>query len=161
MTNQSVSKDFDHKQLVIKRRFDGKLARVWQCWTQRELLDRWWGPRQWPCTTKAMDFRAGGHWHYCLTGPDGMKAWCWVDYLKIAVQQCFTALDAFCDEQGVKNGQLPSTQWRVEFTADGAATQVTTTLTFQSVQDMETLIKMGFEAGFTDQLGRLDELLLQ
>lgn len=159
MAKQTVSKDIENRQLIVKRTFNGKVPRVWQCWTQRELLDKWWGPRTWPATTRQIDFREGGFWHYHMTGPDGTKVWSWIDYLKIAVEKFFTAQDSFCDENGVKNAQMPSTQWLVEFIAEGDATLVTTTLTFKNVESMQTIIEMGFEAGYTDQLDRLDELL--
>ncbi|MES2604753.1 MAG: SRPBCC domain-containing protein [Pseudomonadota bacterium] len=159
MPNQSVSKDIANRQLIVKRSFKGSVPRVWECWTQRDLLDKWWGPRTWPAKTDSIDFREGGYWHYHMTGPDGTKVWSRIDYEKINAPQSFTAQDSFCDEKGAVKPGMPSSHWLVQFTADGDATLVTTTLTFSTVTDMQTIIEMGFEAGYTDQLDRLDDLL--
>ena len=160
MKKQDVTKDLANKQIVITRQFAAEVNRVWRAWTDSRELDKWWGPRTWPATTKAFDFSEGGHWHYCMTGPDGTKAWSWIEYLTIATLEAFTARDSFCDENGVKNPDMPSTHWQVAFKPAGKTTQVITTLTFSDQAAMQKIIEMGFEAGFTEQLDKLDEYLM-
>jgi uncharacterized protein YndB with AHSA1/START domain len=159
MNKQTVTKDTRNRQLIIKRGFAAPINKVWAAWTDRNKLDKWWGPRTWPTTTKSFDFREGGHWHYNMTGPDGTRVWAWIDYEKIIQLVKFTAQDSFCDERGNKNTEMPSSHWSVEFDDRGQETFVTTTLTFATEDAMARIIEMGFEGGFTEQLDRLDEFL--
>ncbi|WP_315823311.1 hypothetical protein [Paraflavitalea speifideaquila] len=50
-------------------------------------------------------------------------------------------------------------QWHVNFAAAEAGTTVTVELNFASVADLERIVEMGFEQGFSMALGNLDELL--
>jgi uncharacterized protein YndB with AHSA1/START domain len=95
---------------------------VWRAWTDREILDQWWAPKPWKAETKTMDFREGGHWLYCMEGPEGEPHWYRVDYETITPGEFFTCLDAFCDEQGAISKEMPRMHWRVAFEGKGAST---------------------------------------
>ncbi len=71
----------------------------------------------------------------------------------------FTALDNFCDEVGDVNTEFPSNQWKNTFTAQGNGTRVETEITYNSIEDMQKMMDMGFEEGFAIAHGNLDELL--
>lgn len=49
--------------------------------------------------------------------------------------------------------------WKNEFSKTDTGTKVEVEITFASEADMEKIIEMGFEAGFTMAHGNLDELL--
>ena len=51
-------------ELVITRRFRASKATVWAMLSQREHLAKWWGPAGLSLHVEALDFRAGGHFHY-------------------------------------------------------------------------------------------------
>ncbi len=152
-------KNLSQKTLTVERMFDAPRSRVWAAWTKSELLDQWWAPKPWKSITKSFDFREGGAWHYGMQGPDGITAWGWAAYESITPEQHFALQDGFCDEAGNKDSSLPSTHWNIEFKEEGEATRVIATLTFASEADMEKIIAMGFEEGFSMGLGNLDELL--
>ena len=160
MKETIVKKDKAHKTLTIEREFDAPRQKVWDAWTDGAKLEKWWGPKTWPATSDSMDFREGGHWHYHMTGPDGTKMWGWVDYETIDPINSFTAQDSFCDEKGNKNPAMPSMNWHIEFHDEGEKTKVVVVLTFSKEADMEKIIEMGFEAGFSDALDNLDQFLL-
>lgn len=158
--NQTVlTKDTANKKIVVDREFEGSLADVWDAWTTPEILDEWWAPRPWKAVTKTMDFREGGHWLYYMEGPDGSRHYCRADYQLIVPQQRYTDLDAFCDENGVPNNEFPRLQWDINFSATETGTKVHIEITFAKVEDLHTIIEMGFEQGFTAAHGNLDELL--
>ncbi len=69
----NVTKDFSNKSLIIEKQVSAPLSKVWRAWTTAERLARWWGPKRWPAKTTSFDFREGGHWHYSLTGPQGVE----------------------------------------------------------------------------------------
>ena len=49
--------------------------------------------------------------------------------------------------------------WKNEFIATGTGTKVEVEVTFASEADMQKIVEMGFEVGFTAAHGNLDELL--
>jgi uncharacterized protein YndB with AHSA1/START domain len=67
-------KDSENKKLLVDKTFRADRTRVWKAWTEAEKPVKWWGPKEWPASSKSFDFRPGGHWHYYMTGPDGTQA---------------------------------------------------------------------------------------
>jgi PhnB protein len=157
----NVRKDLPNKKIFVERDFDASVEQVWRTWTEKELLDQWWAPKPWKAETKTMDFREGGMWLYAMVGPDATRIWARVDYKKIERHKSFTAVDAFCDENGVKNNDFPSMNWKNEFIKTSGGTKVNIEITFANETDLNKILEMGFEAGFTAALENLDELLLQ
>lgn len=152
--------DKENKTIQVIREFDAALDVVWRAWTESELLDQWWGPKPWRAETKLMDFREGGHWLYAMVGPENEKHWSKASYLSIKSKKSFTARDGFSDEDGVMNPEFPQNLWESHFSAtDNNQTRVDVMLTFDSMEDLEKTIEMGFKEGFTMGLQQLDELL--
>ena len=160
--NQTViSKDLSNKKLVIVREFDAPVEQVWKAWTESDLLDMWWAPKPWKAKTKTMDFREGGSWLYSMVGPDGTESWCRADFKAIVAHKTFSAEDSFCDENGKDNPDFPHMHWKNEFSETNTGTKVEVEITFSNEADLEKILEMGFEAGFTSALGNLDELLVK
>lgn len=149
----------ENKTIAIQREFDADSSLVWSAWTTAELLDQWWGPKPWRAETKKLDFREGGHWLYAMVGPEGEKHWSKAEYIKIADEKSFTAKDGFCDEDGVINTNFPQNLWDNQFSQQQGKTLVSVLLTFDTLDDLEKIIEMGFQEGFTMGLNQLDELL--
>lgn len=153
--------DQENKTITVRREFDAERQLVWDAWTKAELLDQWWAPKPYRNRTKTMDFREGGHWLYAMISPKEEVHWCRADYLKIEHRRRFSATDAFCDEAGNINETFPRAQWNNVFTDHaGNMTLVNITITYGDLADLEKVLAMGFQDGFTMGLGNLDELLL-
>lgn len=149
----------ENKTIRIEREFRANRQLVWKAWTTAELLDRWWGPKPWRAETKTLNFSEGGYWLYAMIGPNGEKHWSKADYLSIDTEKSFKARDGFCDENGIMNPDFPQNLWENQFVDRDAHTLVNITLTFDRLEDLEMIIKMGFKEGFTLGLNQLDELL--
>jgi PhnB protein len=159
--NKAILFNFDvdkaSKKIKVERSFNAPLDLVWAAWTEADILDQWWAPKPYHVETKSMDFREGGRWFYAMVSPENEKHWCIFDYETIQVEKMYTGKDAFCDENGVINNAFPSTNWTNNFNAtDADATTVTCELQFKALEDLETLVKMGFKEGFTAGLQNLD-----
>lgn len=159
MNSTIFTENFAQKQMLVSRTFNGPLDLVWRAWTEAELLDKWWAPKPWKAVTKNMDFREGGYWLYCMQGPEGEQHWGRADYKKIEIEDFFDAEDAFCDEEGNVNRELPGTDWHVTFTKTGTGTRVEVTTTFESEDAMKQLIEMGVKEGTEMAHNNLDGLL--
>jgi PhnB protein len=162
--NSNLQFDFiinkENNTVVVKREFAAGLELVWDAWTKPELLDQWWAPKPYKTVTKSMDFREGGMWLYYMVSPAGEKHWCKNDYKKIDRLKSYSGLDAFCDEVGVENPDMPRTMWTNVFTEGKGKTMITVTAQYESLANLEKIISMGFKEGFTMALGNLDELIL-
>lgn len=154
------TKDLPNKKMYITREFAASRNQVWQAWTDPVLLDQWWAPKPWQARTKHMDFNVGGYWLYCMQGPDGTQSWGRADYKAIDTINSFEGEDIFCDDHGMTNDAFPKMYWKNLFsdTADGN-TMVSVEVTYASQADLEKIIEMGFETGFSMAHENLDEML--
>lgn len=57
--------------LRIRREFRAPRTLVWQAWTQREHLARWFCPHAFTVTSVECDLRPGGAWRSVMQSPDG------------------------------------------------------------------------------------------
>lgn len=163
MTNPILQFDFkvdkENRTITVNREFAAELPLVWDAWTKPEILDQWWAPKPYLAKTKAMDFREGGQWLYCMISPTSEVHWSKFDYEKIIDQQCYEGLDAFCDENGNTNSDFPRNYWATGFEAKGERTMVNVQMTFYNLESLENLVKMGFKEGFTAGMDNLDLFL--
>lgn len=152
--------DKDKNTITVRREFLANQQLVWDCYTKAELLNQWFAPKPLTTKTKAMDFSEGGHWHYAMVEPNGTEYWGLTTFLEIKPIDYYTSTDAFSNEAGEINSDLPQAKWVVIFTTKGENAVVETIVTYNSLADLEAVVQMGMEAGLTSTLERLDELLI-
>ncbi|QEC53042.1 uncharacterized protein YndB with AHSA1/START domain [Anseongella ginsenosidimutans] len=150
----------ENKTIHITREFAASLELVWQAWTTPELLDKWWGPQPWRAETKTMDFREGGFWHYAMVSPEGEKHWSKATFLAIKKEKSFASKGGICDENGTLDPAFPQNLWENNFSPKDNKVQVDMLLTYDTLDDLEKEIEMGFKEGMTIDFQQLDELLL-
>jgi len=153
----TYSKDTANKKMKVVREFDAPVDQVWRAWTEPAILDLWWAPKPWKAITQSMDFKTGGRWRYYMQGPDGSRHYCLNEYESIAPKKMYSGLDAFCDENGNINTEMPRMHWKVEFASIEDGTRVTVEISFPSEADMEKIVEMGFKEGFAMAHKNLDE----
>ncbi|RNI26746.1 SRPBCC family protein [Rufibacter latericius] len=151
--------DKENNQINVERSFEAPLELVWAAWTEAAILDQWWAPKPYKSVTKTMDFTQGGRWHYYMLSPEGDKHWCLFDFDQIRPQTYFSGTDAFCDEQAVRDNTKPQVKWENAFKAKEEDTLVTIQLSFKTLEDLETIVQMGFKEGFAAGLENLDQYL--
>ncbi|MGZ4031346.1 MAG: SRPBCC family protein [Tumebacillaceae bacterium] len=59
-------------ELISSRVFDASVERVFEAWTNPELLAKWWGPQGFTNTFHEFELRPGGTWRFDMHGPDGV-----------------------------------------------------------------------------------------
>jgi uncharacterized glyoxalase superfamily protein PhnB/uncharacterized protein YndB with AHSA1/START domain len=161
--NSNLAMDFtinkENNTVNVKREFAANVDLVWEAWTNPKILDLWWAPKPWKTETVSMDFREGGTWLYYMAGPEGDRHYCKNDYQKIDIQKSFTGLDAFCDENGNVNQDMPRTLWTNDFSQAGDKTLVSIVAQYKSLDDLEKVIALGFKEGFTMAMENLDQYI--
>lgn len=154
-----VLKDLKQRSILISREFNAPLASVWRAYTEKELLDQWWGPYPWRAETKYMDFSEGGYWLYAMVGPENEKHWGRMNYLSIKHHKSFDVQDFFCDENGNINEALPVSDGKNIFTETSTGTLVEFKVIYATEKDLQKIVEMGFEEGITICLDQLEKLL--
>jgi PhnB protein len=158
--NKTILFDFqvdkETRTIRVDRSFEAPLDLVWAAWTESDILDQWWAPKPYRNVTVSMDFREGGRWHYYMISPQDEKHYCLFDYHTIIPQHMYAGMDAFCDIHGNISDMMPRMQWKNSFESQGDETIVHVQIQLEKIEDLETIINMGFKEGFTMGLGNLD-----
>lgn len=156
-----IVKDFKEKTIHVSREFTAPLVNVWRAYTRAELLGRWWAPLPWRAETKVMNFSVGGYWLYAMVSPDGEKHWGRMNYIAIDHHKWFNIEDAFCDENGNINKELPVSKGQISFTPTQNGTLVQFKMLYPTESDLKKTVEMGFEQGISATLDHLDNLFNQ
>jgi uncharacterized protein YndB with AHSA1/START domain len=149
--------------VFVDKEFDAELSLVWDAFTKQEILDQWWAPKPLISKTKYMDFRVGGRRFYAMVSPDGAEiGWQIFDYTSITPKSNFKCLSVFADKD--ETPYLPAANWDLTFSEkngpDGyRVTKVSISISFESHEELEKMIEMGFKEGFTVTLNELATLL--
>jgi uncharacterized protein YndB with AHSA1/START domain len=146
-------------ELTITRVFDAPRELVFDAFSDAERLKKWWGPREWPTTYCTVDFRVGGVWIFCMTGPDGTESWGRGDYEEIVRPERIVYVDAFADKDGNVNESMPRTRITMTFTEDGGKTKLESHSVYGTSAELEQLKAMGMVEGITETWDRLEEFL--
>ena len=139
MSKHQLKVEVQGSTLILTRQFDAPSRKVFQAYSDCKHLMNWWGPREWPLTYCKLDFRIGGKWHFCMTGPEYE--------------------DFFSDKEGNKNKEFPSTVVRTEFFEKDGKTILKSTAVYATPEDLKKVSEMGMVEGITQTLDRLEEYL--
>lgn len=88
------------QEFVITREFNASRERVWQAWTEREQLVRWFGPKGSTLSHAALDFRPGGTFHYAMRSADGKEMWGKWTFREIVAPKKLVLVSSFSDAKG-------------------------------------------------------------
>lgn len=56
--------------ITSSRTFNYPVSKVYEAWTNPELLAKWWGPNGFKNTFHEHDLRPGGRWIFTMHGPE-------------------------------------------------------------------------------------------
>lgn len=168
MAEVKVTKDLDNNTLIIEAIVSGPKDRVWQFYADKDLFEKWWGPEGWQTTAKEFDFREGGHIHYdmhCIDERQGdwfdQHSWGVMNIQTIDEGNGLTFEDIFSDETGVPTPDMPVSQTSVGLEEVDGRTVIATKTTFDTPEQLEEVLKMGIEEGWSSQLEKLNALLAE
>jgi len=149
--------------VLVEKEFNAELSLVWDAFTKQEMLDQWWAPKPLISKTKYMDFSVGGRRFYAMASPDGVEiGWQIFSYTSITPKSNFKCLSFFTDKD--ETPHLPGANWDLTFSEQNGpngfrGTKVSISIYFESWEEVEKMIQMGFKEGFTVTLNELTNLL--
>lgn len=100
MANEQATVASDQRQVSITRFFDAPRHLVFQAWTTRESLERWYAPQGCTIEFHKLDFRPGGSYHSCIRSPAGHACWCIGEYREIVAPERIVMTMAIADQHG-------------------------------------------------------------
>ena len=86
--------------MTVAHVFDARIARVWEAWTDPDRLRRWWGPRDWTCSTARLDVRKGGASLVGMRSPDGYEIHNLWEHRTVTPREELTFDQHFADADG-------------------------------------------------------------
>lgn len=161
MSVTHFEKDLDTLTMTLTAEFSAPVERVWQMWADPRLLEQWWGPPGYPATFVEHELAAGGRMHYFMTSPEGDQYHgCW-RILAVDPPHTIEIEDAFADDTGQPNPELPLGLMRLTLSPTDVGTRMTIASIHPTREAMEMVIEMGQEEGMTLAVNQIDALLAQ
>lgn len=164
----------DEKGIKIERIFDATREKVWQAWTDEEMVKKWWGPEGFTAPYAKVDLRVGGKYIYAMHGPEGSE---WDRdmyssgvFKEIVPHEKIVTTDYFSDKDG--NMIKPSDEGQDQ----NFPTEMTVTIIFEELEpnktkltifypqveneaQFEAMIKSGMKEGWSSSLDKLAKTL--
>ena len=149
----------DDRDLVLHRTIAAPPPALFRCWTEPELLKRWFAPEPWTVPEAEVDLRVGGANRIVMRGPDGTDYPSRGVYLEIVPGARLVFTDAFVDAW--TPAPKPFMTVILTFAAEGDGhTRYTARARHWSAADRAQHEAMGFHQGWgrcADQMARLAE----
>ncbi|HRD28759.1 MAG TPA: SRPBCC family protein [Caulobacter sp.] len=146
----------DH-ELVLEREFDAPPEAVYRCWTDPDLIPRWFVPRPWTISKVEQDLRPGGSSSVTMKDPEGNEFPNPGVYLEVVPNRRLVFTDAFVGDW-VPAG--PFMVAIVEFAPlEGGRTRYRATARHWTAEAKAQHEQMGFLEGWGQCADQLAELL--
>lgn len=161
MTFVSAEKNPAARTMTFIAEFDAPVERVWSVWSDRDTLERWWGPPEYPATISEFEFAPGGRMLYRMVGdPDGEHLDGRLRFISIDEPREIVYDEAFIPAEGDADEQ-PLNRSVVTFTANGDVTRMTIVTTFTSDEEFEQAVEFGALEGYEAGIGQIDAILAE
>jgi uncharacterized protein YndB with AHSA1/START domain len=147
----------DGGDLTFERTFDAPREKVWEAFTNPDLVPRWWGKHGTTTIVEEMDVRPGGKWRYISRASDREEVAFYGEYLEIDPPQGFKWTFMF-DVEGVGPMGGPET---FTFEEIDGKTKVISTGHMGSVEVLEGALATGMVEGALETWDRLEALLAE
>jgi uncharacterized protein YndB with AHSA1/START domain len=141
--------------LVFERTFDAPRERVWQAFTDPEIVPHWWGQKGSTTIVEMMDVRPGGKWRYVSRAPHREDVAFFGEYLEVTPPDRIRWTFMFdVDGQGPQGG--PET---FQFEEIDGRTKVTSIGHMGSAEILEGALATGMVGGAIETWDRLEAYL--
>lgn len=93
-------KNQNEETLVITRIFDAPREIVWKYWSEPEMFKKWWGPKNFSCTSCSIIMKIGGKIHANMLASDGMEHWSVGVIKELVPEKLLVYTDSFSNKEG-------------------------------------------------------------
>jgi uncharacterized protein YndB with AHSA1/START domain len=157
MTPASREPHDPERDLVLERVVDVPRELVWQAWTRRELLMKWFTPAPWQTVECEIDLRPGGIFRTVMRSPEGEEhdnAGC---YLEVVENERLVFTDALAP--GYRPAENPFFTAIITLEDHRGGTRYTARALHKSPAERKSHEEMGFADGWSRCLDQLVALM--
>jgi uncharacterized protein YndB with AHSA1/START domain len=143
------------REIVMTRVFDAPRQLVWDAFTKPELLKRWlYGPDDWSMPECTFGQKPGDRYRYVWRGPNGSQMAAGGVIREIHPPELIVFTERFDDPW--YPGEMVGT---LEFAEQKGTTALTFTLSYESREARDIVLKSGMETGLGASYDRLAGML--
>lgn len=152
-----MSENLSNRELVLQREIAVPCEKLYRCWTEPELLKRWFAPLPYTTPEAQLDVRNGGSSYIVMRDPQGNDMPMKGLYLEVVPNRKLVFTDAYTEAWQPSAKPFMTVVLTFEDLGNGK-TLYTARARHWSEADREAHEKMGFHQGWgicTDQLAAL------
>jgi uncharacterized protein YndB with AHSA1/START domain len=153
-----ATEDYTGREFVITREFDAPRELVFKAWTDPRHLAQWWGPKGFTNPVCEWDARPGGKIYDVMRAPNGGEFPMGGEFREIVAPERLVFSCGALDEKGEMRFEFLHTATFVE--QNGKTKLTLRSRVIRTTAEANKYIG-GFEAGMTQSLERLAELVTQ
>jgi uncharacterized protein YndB with AHSA1/START domain len=146
----------DDRELVLARLIDASPEKVFRCWTDAELLKRWFAPRPWTTPRARLDLRTGGASEIVMASPEGEVFANPGVFLEVVPNQKIVITDAYT--AAWEPSAKPFMTVVLAFEDQGGKTRYIARCRHWSADDRQSHEEMGFHQGWGQCADQLEEV---
>lgn len=152
------------KGFTFDRSYPVPIDRVWQAWTQPEMLRQWWGPEHTTVPECEIDLRVGGRIHVVMEAGEGMGTyqgtrWPMSGTFTVIEEHRRLIYEARSWTEGEEETSTIDHRNEITFIADGTGTAVSLQVSITNVGPGAKMAAFGMKWGYKAQLDKLESLL--
>ncbi len=152
------------KEIVLERSYAAPVESVWQAWTEKDRLSKWWGPEKTKVTDCEVDLRIGGRIYVVTEATEEMGKY---QGTRWPMEGEFTRIDATSGltydarswQEGDEEGTTIHHTNDITLTSDSEKTHVRLHVTINQIGPKAKLAAFGMKWGYKSQLDALEKLL--
>jgi uncharacterized protein YndB with AHSA1/START domain len=154
MGNAKFTVNRQEREIIMERTFDAPRELVWKVWSDPKLIPQWWGKSAQETTVDKLDFKPGGRWRFVVRDSGGTEFGFNGEFREIVAPQ--KVVYTFNFEPIGPGHELTE---EVTFEEQGSKTKMKSKAIYQTVEDLEGMLKAGMEGGANESMDRFEELL--
>ncbi len=152
------------KEVMLEKTYDASPEMVWQAWTDPEMLKQWWGPDNVTIPECEVDLKVGGKFYIVMEAGEAMGPYKGTKWPMTAE---FTAVEpnaklsynAKAWTEGQEEEMAIEQTTDITFTEENGKTKVTVHAAIHKTGPGAGMAVQGMQAGFTQQLEKLQKFL--
>lgn len=145
------------RDLVLRRIIDAPAEKVFQAWTDPEMIVKWFTPPPYKTTSADLDPRPGGRFFVMMQGPKGEELPNPGVYLEVVKNKRIVSSDAYT--AAWKPSAKPFSTLDLNFEDLGGKTKYTAIVRHWTVADKKAHEDMGFHTGWGIAASQLENLI--
>lgn len=148
------------REVIFTRIFNAPRQLVWDVWTKKEHLEKWFGPHNFTNKDCSVDMTVGGDLLITMVGMGGEYPCRLIFDEIVPIEKIVWTDKVIPGEHWGPGGPPADSTLTLLFEDHGGKTKVTMISRFETNEARDTTLKMGAAQGWAESLEKLDDLLL-